>query len=286
MVDIISGGRLEVGLVKGSPNELPLSNLRPARMMDRYWEAHDLIRKALVAREPFPWEGEYFQYRNVNIWPRALQQPTPPFWITASSAASARRTAQLGYKLGTLMNGGNAKGVFAAYRDEYRKAHGVEAPSDRTGYLCMMVTGESDAIAQERARKLLVYLNHMGRAPAFSVNPPGYETVATNVKALRAGARGMLAMGTTITPSGRKLPPDPSLEDYAEAGVLFSGTPDRVYEQIVRFSDGVGGIDNLLMLGQAGYLGHEDTVSSIRLFAREVYPRLREREARTVSTAA
>ncbi len=32
---------------------------------------------------------------------------------------------------------------------------------------------------------------------------------------------------------------------------------------------------NLLMMGHAGYLTHEQTVDNLTLFAREVYPRLK-----------
>ena len=32
---------------------------------------------------------------------------------------------------------------------------------------------------------------------------------------------------------------------------------------------------NLLMMGHAGYLTHEQTVDNLSLFAREVYPRLK-----------
>jgi hypothetical protein len=43
--------------------------------MRRYWEAHDLILKAMSTTDgPFYWEGEFFHYSNVNIWPRSLQQ--------------------------------------------------------------------------------------------------------------------------------------------------------------------------------------------------------------------
>lgn len=69
-VDCMSGGRLEVGLVKGTPFELYLSNANPANATDRYWEAHELIEQALTERQgPFSWEGEYFNYRNVNVIP-------------------------------------------------------------------------------------------------------------------------------------------------------------------------------------------------------------------------
>ena len=61
-LDVLSGGRLEMGLVKGAPYEIAPANSQPARIMDRYWEAHDLIIKALSTHDgPFNWEGEYYQ---------------------------------------------------------------------------------------------------------------------------------------------------------------------------------------------------------------------------------
>jgi hypothetical protein len=56
---------------------------------------------------------------------------------------------------------------------------------------------------------------------------------------------------------------------------MFCGTPDQVYDQIVDFTEYCGGMGNLLMMGQAGFLTHEDTVSNLELFSREVMPRLK-----------
>jgi alkanesulfonate monooxygenase SsuD/methylene tetrahydromethanopterin reductase-like flavin-dependent oxidoreductase (luciferase family) len=76
MVDVISRGRLEMGFVKGVPYEVPVANSNPVRMMDRLWEAHDFILKAMTTQDgPFNWEGEHFHYRNVNIWPRPCRAP-------------------------------------------------------------------------------------------------------------------------------------------------------------------------------------------------------------------
>jgi hypothetical protein len=44
---------------------------------------------------------------------------------------------------------------------------------------------------------------------------------------------------------------------------------------------------NLLMMGQAGYLSHEDTVDNLTLFSKEVLPRLQEyRQPAAQATAA
>ena len=38
-LDVLSGGRLEMGLVKGAPYEIAPANSNPANLMRRYWEA-------------------------------------------------------------------------------------------------------------------------------------------------------------------------------------------------------------------------------------------------------
>ena len=268
MIDVISGGRLEIGLVKASPFELAMSNQSPARIMDRYWEAHDFIVKALKHRgKPFSWEGEFFNYRNVNIWPRTFQDPMPPMWITASGAATGRKVAELGYVCATFFNGAGTKPLYDAYKETFLKAHGRPAPIDRFAYLAMMVCGRTAVDVETRVNKVKSYLEVQPRTPKAWSNPPGYESVEANVAALKMGKTGRVNFG---------LPQNPSLQDMADGGIMFAGTPDELYEQIISFSDRQGGIGQLLLLAQAGYLSHEETVDSLTLFAQEVAPRLRD----------
>jgi len=67
-----------------------------------------------------------------------------------------------------------------------------------------------------------------------------------------------------------------SVQELIDAAIMFCGTPDHVYAQIVDFTAHCGGLGNLLMMGQAGNLNHADTVDSLTLFANEVMPRLKE----------
>ncbi|MCH8858139.1 MAG: LLM class flavin-dependent oxidoreductase [Proteobacteria bacterium] len=48
-IDVISRGRLEMGFVKGVPQEVAVANLNPVFQNQRFWEAHDFIMKALTA---------------------------------------------------------------------------------------------------------------------------------------------------------------------------------------------------------------------------------------------
>ena len=61
-----------------------------------------------------------------------------------------------------------------------------------------------------------------------------------------------------------------------DTDTVFAGTPDDVFNQIRDFSNRMGGVGHLLFFGQGGFLSHEDTVENIRLFGREVAPRLRD----------
>ena len=78
MADVISGGRIQMGFVKGAPYELSPANSNPARYQERFWEAVDLIARALATRDgPFNYEGRNYHYRQVNVWPQCWQEPAP-----------------------------------------------------------------------------------------------------------------------------------------------------------------------------------------------------------------
>ena len=58
-------------------------------------------------------------------------------------------------------------------------------------------------------------------------------------------------------------------------GILFVGSPDTVYRQIMDFYEEVGGFGHLVLVGRTGYMPHAETEKSIKLFSKEVLPRLR-----------
>ena len=273
-LDVLSNGRTELGLVKGAAYEIAPANSNPARIMRRYWEAHDLILKALSTHDgPFSWEGEYFHYRNVNIWPRPIQQPHPPIWMTGMSAATGRVAAERGHVVGTLLSGGIAKPMFDAYRARAREL-GWEAGPDRMAYAAVIGVGHTRAEGHRRADLIAGYVRTAPVVAEPFTNPPGYNTIPANVAMLKAGKKkGRIVAdrnGNLIDASKA------SVEDLMATDTVFAGTPDDVFEQIRDFSARMGGVGHLLFFGQGGFLDHKDTVENIRLFAAEVAPRLRD----------
>jgi alkanesulfonate monooxygenase SsuD/methylene tetrahydromethanopterin reductase-like flavin-dependent oxidoreductase (luciferase family) len=276
VVDVISGGRLEMGFVKGVPYEVAAANSNPVRMMDRLWEAHDLILKAMTTHDgPFNWEGEYFHYRNVNIWPRPVQQPHPPVWITAMSPGSAGIVAERGHVIATFLTGFSAKRIFDAYKTRWREIHNSPSPVDRFAYsaICSVAGSESEALA--RADRIAGYLRSATVVSEPFARPPGYFAPADNAKRLKAGKGAGYLVATT--PSGRSFEAtEAPMADLVEAGLLFAGTPDQVTDQIMRFSDAVGGIGHMLLMMQGATLSHADTVDNLKRFSADVLPRLKQ----------
>ncbi len=115
--------------------------------MDRFWEAHDFIIKAMTSHDaPFNWESEHFHYRQVNIWPRPWQQPHPPVWSTTGSKSNARVLGERGYVMATLGTGYNTRALYDAYREGYMSKGRPAPAADRFAYLGLV------AVAGERAR--------------------------------------------------------------------------------------------------------------------------------------
>ena len=265
IIDVISRGRLECGFVRGVPYEIAPANAFPYRGTEKLWEAHDLIIKAWTHHDgPFNFEGRWFHARQVNIWPRPFQQPHPPVWVTMGSAGSGAQVAQRKH-VGAVFLAGypNIRNIFDGYREGYLQAHGEEAPIDRLAYAALIYVGDNEKKAREGAEKLLWYLSSNKVAPQFN-NPPGYHSPQVSANIMRGPRPGE---------SDRR---DPRVDVQMARGNLFTGTPDQVFQQIKNFWEYSGGFGHLLMMGQAGFMTMEETLSSMKLFSQEVYPRLKE----------
>jgi hypothetical protein len=102
--------------------------------------------------------------------------------------------------------------------------------------------------------------------------PPGYFSIDDTVRLLRGQSpersftkdKRIVDMRTG------------SLQDLIDAVLMFCGTPDQVYDQIIDFIEYTGGLGNLLIMAQGGHLGHAETADQLTLVAKEVMPRLKE----------
>ena len=65
-------------------------------------------------------------------------------------------------------------------------------------------------------------------------------------------------------------------EEAIAQKLMFAGTPETVYRQIMECYKELGGFGHLIFIGRSGFLTHVEAEKSIRLFGSEVLPRLQE----------
>jgi alkanesulfonate monooxygenase SsuD/methylene tetrahydromethanopterin reductase-like flavin-dependent oxidoreductase (luciferase family) len=276
LADVMSRGRVEVGFVRGVPWEVAAANSNPVRMNERHWEALDLIVKAWTAKDgPVSHEGRFFHHRNINIWPRPYQQPHPPVWVSTTSPSGAARVGARGFIQATFLTGfDGTRAVFDAYRKGWHQAGlGDTVPLDRLAYAALIYTAPSEAEARAGAEKLLWYVTANKVLPQHTF-PPGYVPIRAAVDVMRGKVNPLSHFGEK-----------PTVESAIESGIMMAGTPDQVVKQVRKLYDHVGGFGHLLLMGQAGFLEHKETVLGIKTFAREVYPQLKGLHSASLSGA-
>ncbi len=152
MLDQMSGGRLELGIGRGtSPLEAALFNSDHQQSAPRYAEALEVILKGLT-HKTLSHEGAFYRYKDVPIELSPLQQPHPPLWIGGHSVDGAARAAKLGANYVTQ----DTAEATRPYMDSYRAAWKEASPGKnlpKLGLLRFIVVADSDAAAEKLARR-------------------------------------------------------------------------------------------------------------------------------------
>jgi alkanesulfonate monooxygenase SsuD/methylene tetrahydromethanopterin reductase-like flavin-dependent oxidoreductase (luciferase family) len=257
MLDAMTGGRVIAGMLRGTANEYVTYNTNPAESRDRFEEALKLIVRAWTEPQPFGWQGRHYQYRAISIWPRPVQQPHPPIYMSGSSPESgefaARNRIKLGFAVTTLPM---ASAAARYYRAQAAEA-GWEPTPDDVLYRLSAHVAETDEQAIDDLNQPGAIENYrlstMNPAVAQAVFDSGYH-----------GRDAVAQQGRT----GRR-----SLEDRIELGQLLAGGPDTVLKQVRAIREQLGaGILDLSFLP----VGREKALRSIELFGTKVLPKMRE----------
>ena len=273
-LDQLSGGRLAIHIIVGNSDADQQREGDFSPKQERYLRATeylDVVRKVWTSTVPFDYDGRFYRFRDVYSEARPFQQPHPPLWSTTGSKTQAKLLGEKGYVMATLGSGYATRPLQDAYRQGYFAKRGTHAPADRFGYLGLVAVGNNEAEARRRGDMVATYLSSSAIVHVPFRNPPGFLATEEYARMLRGESPPR-----SYTRDGRPIDMyRASVQDLIDAGILFCGTPDQVTQQITDFCDYCGGMGNLLMMGHAGAMPHDDTVGNLTLFAKEVMPALK-----------
>jgi alkanesulfonate monooxygenase SsuD/methylene tetrahydromethanopterin reductase-like flavin-dependent oxidoreductase (luciferase family) len=99
-LDLISGGRLDLGIGKGyRHSEFKGFAIAPEEAEARFEEAVAVMTRAWTTRQRFSHHGRFWHFEDIVVEPPPAQQPYPPLWVAAGSEHSIRRAAARGFNL-------------------------------------------------------------------------------------------------------------------------------------------------------------------------------------------
>jgi alkanesulfonate monooxygenase SsuD/methylene tetrahydromethanopterin reductase-like flavin-dependent oxidoreductase (luciferase family) len=246
MLDNFTQGRLRVGLLRGTTNEMLTYGLKPEEARDRTTEGMELILKAWSEPQPFGWQGRHYQYRTISIWPRPQQIPYPPTYALGTSKESCDFAASHHIGLGASFAPYDLVCGATRYYREQCAEYGWEPSPEQIVYRANIVLEKTDEEAQQA-------LHSRGRGGVFPMQP------VVNDALLKLDIRNVAGVET------QRAPVQPT---------TFLGSPDTVVEQVKRCRDemGAGVIDFFFQTSYSA--GTEKLLQSLELFGEQVLPRI------------
>lgn len=249
VLDLLSGGRLEVGIGRASSTveyagyAVPYEESRA-----RVDEGLEMLR-GLWTRDHFSYAGTFRTVRDLSLVPKPLQQPHPPLYLACNSADSVPIAARHG--LAMMSSWLVLDQALVERREVYRRVAAeyghptetIEARLAETWNIRFVYVAEDERAALAEPREHLM---------AFQA---------------AAAARRRAAGGADH--------PLPSYEEYLNSGLALFGTPAQLVEKIGRLRERTG-LRNLLCHLSVRAMDPARASRAMELFATKVLPHFRD----------
>ncbi|REE07476.1 alkanesulfonate monooxygenase SsuD/methylene tetrahydromethanopterin reductase-like flavin-dependent oxidoreductase (luciferase family) [Paraburkholderia sp. BL27I4N3] len=262
ILDNLTRGRLIAGFVRGIGAEYHALAMNPTESHARFHEAHDLIMQAWTRPGPFSFNGKYYKFPYVNLWPRPYAKPHPPVFIPSQgSKETIEFAAAANHRYTYLQTAAPAAVLFKymqAYRDEAER-QGWQATPNHLAWNVKIYVGETDAIAQREAKPHIeAFANRFQRMSMEMLLPPGYTSMTAFKNLMREKAN---------------VSRERTMEEMISLGTFICGSPQTVIDKLADFQS-KGGF-NIVGAGlQYGTMPADLTRKNTEMFAREVMPAL------------
>jgi luciferase family oxidoreductase group 1 len=257
-LDLLSAGRVELGLGEGQgPVELHPFGARVREKREVWEEAVKALIPAFT-QQRHEWHGQYFSFPARNVLPKPFQKPHPPLWVACSNIQTIANAGRWG--MGALGFQFVSPDAARAWVNRYyieltqHQAKLADYPANPniamvSGFMC----AETDEEALEKAAGWTFFvfcLSHYGR---HGIPNPGEGNMWEAYQEWRQTEKA---------------------QETLRSGLI--GSPETIRRRLREFE--ATGVDQVILLNQAGRTTHEDICRSLDLFAREVMPEFHARE--------
>ena len=264
MIDVITGGRLISGFVRGIGAEYHTFGINPTISHDRFHEAHDLIVQAWTRPGPFSFTGRHYNLEYVNLWPRPFQNPHPPIWVPSQGSKETIDWAALPNHRYTYLQTFSPAAVVEKYLQSYRdtaQGYGYEAADSQLGWAVPVYVSDTDDQARKEAKvHFELFRNRLLKMPIEMLLPPGYTSRDSLKNLMKAKA---------------SLSQDLTIDKAIEMGMFVCGTANTVRQMLEDHWSKMH-FDNLLTMMHFGSLPQDLTKRSMEMFAKDVLPHIQK----------
>ena len=257
-LDLVSDGRIDFGTGESS-SEMELAGFGVDREEKKeQWEEALRCIVGMFRDEPWEFHGKYIDFPKRNVIPKPVQKPHPPLWVACSNPNTVFTAARQGLGvLGFDFSGAEETG---RRREEYYR----------------IIREECDPIGDAVNAQYAIVSGFMccpRDDEAIAKGVPGMQFFGYALSHYYAGGNNHNPGNTDIM---RNFNAATSLAPNNEAGGCI-GSPKTIRDRLLAYEE--AGLDQIIFVAQAGATKHDDIMSSLRLFANELLPEFKQRDA-------
>src|SRR6202045_2998710 len=157
VVDVISGGRFELGVGVGFKHEeFEGFGVAFKERGARTNQSLEIIRR-LLGGETVTFKSEFFDFKNVQVTPEPIQKPHPPIWLGGFTPAALRRAARYGDGFTVP---GATRDVYDQYVAELKKQNRpTENIRFASAFWCLIVSNDPEKTFAKAADHIIYQAN-------------------------------------------------------------------------------------------------------------------------------
>jgi alkanesulfonate monooxygenase SsuD/methylene tetrahydromethanopterin reductase-like flavin-dependent oxidoreductase (luciferase family) len=263
VLDNMLDGRLEVGLTPGiAPQFFRPFGVDFDRRKELALESLQVLKAAFTTEGPFSFDGKAYHYEDVALSLLPMQKPHPPFWMPSRDSATLDLLAAEGVHTGSLfMVPRSVSGpLYRQFVESWRSAGHAHDPN--VSYWTLVYVDETDELAMERAAPHVIH----SFCEVMGFGDTGGIPLSELAKLYEA--KGEYTSADIARNAG-------NVEFLADRNLVFIGSPDTVAAKLREAAE-EGSFNTLTGEFNIGRMAEEELDQSVRLFATEVIPQLRD----------